>query len=198
MQSKNLTPEAAIPYGDHNTLFRHFPTDVTLYRDDVAPIIRRAIDYYGSDEWRAMVLTMELHGHMGLYALIGVKMGCHALKRLEVMRGNLTVRSLAGLQPPISCLNDGLQVATGATLGHGAIEAEATQSPQLAAIFRSGNRALKLALRHDVTMLITDEVKDLVKECGNDTPEYWAAIRALAIERWVRFDRRSIFEVSEL
>ena len=35
---------------------------------------------------------------------------------------NLKVLSFAGTRPPISCFNDGLQISTGATLGHGSIK----------------------------------------------------------------------------
>lgn len=58
------------------------------------------------------------HGHLGPFVVIGAKMGDEALARLRFKKHfgvEVTVECAA--QPPQSCLLDGLQVATGATLG---------------------------------------------------------------------------------
>lgn len=197
MERVKLSPEAVIPHAECNTLFDHFPTDGALYYHDVAEVAPRILARYGVGEWRSVVVAMELHGHVGLYALLGVKMGCRALELLEAARGDVSVRSYAGFRPPISCLNDGLQASTGATLGHGSIAVLSPQVAHVEALFTAGTRSVRLILKREIVQLIEDELHDMVRHTGDNTPEYWAAIRQLAIEKWLRFDRRAIFDVSE-
>lgn len=197
MKQEKFSAESLILRAKHNSLFKHFPTDNALYCSDVAEVMPRILARYGVAEWQAAVIALELHGHVGLYAMLGVKMGSRALELLDVGRGDVTVRSFAGLTPPFSCLNDGLQASTGATLGHGSIVVEPSQVPHVEALFTAGEKSLRLTLKRDVVQLIDDELRDLIRRVGSDTSEYWAAVRALAIDKWVRFDRRSIFDEIE-
>ena len=61
-----------------------------------------------------MVLTNEFHP-TGAYSIIGAKMGIRAREILEAPFDTLRVVSHAGDAPPSSCLNYGLQMATGAS-----------------------------------------------------------------------------------
>ena len=91
----------------------------------IEAMAERTIARWGKEEWRAVILTNEIHGHIGIYSTIGAKMGIYALELLSRLCNKaeeLKVLSFAGSRPPISCFNDGLQISTGATLGHGAIE----------------------------------------------------------------------------
>ena len=72
-------------------------------------------------EWKIVVLTNEFHEHMGIYSILGAKMGLRAREYFHLGIDELEILSFAGSTPPVSCLNDGLQVSTGATLGHGTI-----------------------------------------------------------------------------
>jgi pyrimidine-specific ribonucleoside hydrolase len=106
---------------------------------------------------------------------------------------DLRVESHAGLRPPMSCLTDGLQVATGATLGRGTIRV-AENDPAPKAIFAKGDARLQLALKDEVWSQIRSDVAVAVKEFGNLTPEYFEEIRRLSIRYWLALDRREIFE----
>ena len=101
----------------------------------IEAMAERTIARWGKEEWRAVILTNEIHGHIGIYSTIGAKMGIYALELLSRLCNKaeeLKVLSFAGSRPPISCFNDGLQISTGATLGHGAIEsAERAKSTQM-------------------------------------------------------------------
>ena len=91
----------------------------------IEAMAERTIARWGKEEWRAVILTNEIHGHIGIYSTIGAKMGIYALELLSRLCNKaeeLKVLSFAGSRPPISCFNDGLQISTGGTLGHGAIE----------------------------------------------------------------------------
>ena len=91
----------------------------------IEAMAERTIARWGKEEWRAVILTNEIHGHIGIYSTIGAKMGIYALEfisRCCNKMENLKILSFAGSRPPISCFNDGLQISTGATLGHGSIK----------------------------------------------------------------------------
>ena len=94
----------------HNHIIKHLPLNAEYYNDDIAPIAPIAIERRGEQEWRYAVLSLELHGHVGIYSLLGVKMGLYARELLGAEAGAMRVVSYAGSTPPISCFNDGLQV----------------------------------------------------------------------------------------
>ena len=171
-----------------------FPTNIDFYSADVAPIVDYVVSRYGRDEWRAAVLTNELHGHLGIYATIGVKMGIFAREKL----GNphhMKVISFAGNTPPISCMNDGLQVSTGATIGHGLITIEANAEAYPGAIFIAEGKKIELKLKDKYAEIIANDIRLGIESYGRLSPKYWAYVRHLAIEYWQAFDRNEIFDV---
>ncbi|MBI1390042.1 MAG: hypothetical protein GC154_16495 [bacterium] len=60
----------------------------------------------------------RLHGHMGPYVVIGAKMGEFAVEKYGMPRYfGVTVEVECPASPPFTCIIDGLQMATGATMG---------------------------------------------------------------------------------
>ncbi len=91
----------------------------------------------------------EFHGHLGPYVAIGYKMGSLALEKLGAKKYfGVTVDSYAGDAPPVSCMNDGLQLATGCTFGKGNIRNVASGEPR--ARIASGGRAMVVRLKPEV------------------------------------------------
>lgn len=178
----------------HERIFKTFPIDCDHYSADVAPIISYTTSRYGMNEWRAVVITNELHGHLGIYATIGAKMGIYACEQLGNAH-HLKIFSFAGDTPPISCMNDGLQVSTGATVGHGLINIANEQQARPEAIFIDGEHELHLRLKSERREQIERDVRYGVEKYGTHSPEYWVYIRRLAIEYWQSFDRNEIFEI---
>ncbi len=177
----------------HSVVLSAFPTDPSLFRDDVSPYVKEAIERYGLEEWKACLLTNEFHRHLGTYSIIGAKMGVRAREILEAPFDTLEVVSLAGSSPPLSCMNDGLQVSTGASLGRGTIKiAEGTPKPE--AIFLHGSRKLTLKIKKEVIDKIKADIKAALKEYGGLNPEYFAHFRKLSIVYWLDLDRREIFD----
>ena len=87
----------------------------------------------------------EFHGHLGPYGVGGCRMGELALRLLGAKKYfELKIASKAGTTPPVSCMNDGLQLATGCTYGKGNIKASDEGMPE--AVFIQGARSLKIAL----------------------------------------------------
>ena len=61
-----------------NQVIKDLPVDPEFYFDDVKPSVNEIINKYGIDEWTSGVLANELHRHLGVFAIIGVKMGIRA------------------------------------------------------------------------------------------------------------------------
>lgn len=181
-----------------NQVFNNFPLNPELFADDIKGSIQEIINRYGKSEWRAGVLTNELHGHLGIYAIIGVKMGVRARQYFNIGIDDVNITSFAGSQPPVSCLNDGLQVSTGGTLGHGLITMSAEKIKRPEAIFQFKNRKVKLKLKSNYWQKIRNNVKEGISKYGNLSSGYWQFIRKLAIKYWRDMDRMEIFEISEL
>ncbi|GAB6122806.1 FmdE family protein [Dysgonomonas termitidis] len=175
-------------------VFNEFPQNPEFYSPDMRPMVTATIRKYGLSEWRAAVLTNELHGHLGIYAVIGVKMGLFALEQLGVAAGDLCITSFAGLNPPLSCMNDGLQVSTGATLGHGLIYSPPAEYPLAAAVFSTHDNAIRIKVKDRISNRIGNEIESAAERWGH-APGYWGHVRKLAVRYWSDLDRKEIFEV---
>ena len=177
----------------------------------IEAMAERTIARWGKEEWRAVILTNEIHGHIGIYSTIGAKMGIYALELLSRLCNKaeeLKVLSFAGSRPPVSCFNDGLQISTGATLGHGAIEiakscAESKEhaDARVEAIFRfraicsteAKEMQLRVWLKEELRQQIAGDIANAVKQYGH-TPDYWLQVRRLALDYWQQWNRAEIFE----
>lgn len=176
-------------------VFYGFPTGQELYAADVAPIIDSAIRRHGPSEWRAGVLTNELHGHLGIYATVGVKMGIRAREYFNIGVDDIEVTTYAGRKPPVSCMNDGLQVGTGASVGHGLITVAEVEHPRPEARFTFKGKTIRLALKPEYAERIRRDVRRGIERYGDLTEAYWLYVRELALRYWLDFDRYEIFDM---
>jgi len=182
---------------ERNQVIKVMPNDPAFYFADIEPSVKEIIQKHGIDEWTSGVLTNELHRHLGVYAIIGVKMGIRAREYFNTGVDEFKVTSFAGSTPPLSCLNDGLQVSTGATPGHGLLTVinEATAP---AAEFTYMERKIKLTLNGDIAKMIDAELKEINFVNGLDSDIYWEFVRKNAIKYWLNFDRHEVFTIEEL
>lgn len=178
-------------------IFYHFPLDESFYIRDIMPIIGRAVQRYGLSEFRAAVLTNELHGHLGIFATVGVKMGIRAREYFNIGVDDMQVMTYAGNRPPVSCLNDGLQVSTGGTLGHGLITVATVEegNARSEATFTFKGKQVTLRLKPDYERRVREDLRKGVEMYGSDTPENWQYVRQLAVQYWLDWDRHDIFEI---
>lgn len=181
-----------------NRVFYIFPQEPSLYAADVAPFIKEIVEKHGHKEWRAGVLTNELHGHLGIYAIIGVKMGIRAREYYNIGVDDIRIVSFAGSVPPISCMNDGLQVSTGGTLGHGLITVATDEAVRPEATFTFKNKGIRMKLKPQYAAQIGNDVREGIRLHGNLTEAYWKHIRQLAIKYWLEFDRYETFELTPI
>lgn len=177
-----------------NQVLDIFTVDTSDYIVDIQKILRNTVDKYGYEEWQACVLTSELHRHLGVYSLIGAKMGIRAREFFGAGVDELKVISYAGLTPPFSCLNDGLQVSTGATLGHGLISVKEDMKLPKAEFYYLGQKAT-ISLKEEYAQKIASEIKELNVIHGLDSNVYWDLVRDLAIKYWANWSRFEIFDI---
>lgn len=88
------------------------------------------------------------HGHLGPYVAAGVRMGRYALRRLQA-ESHFGVEADVWCPdgPPASCLLDGIQFATGCTLGKGNIRHHVDDEIRVLFRNRLTNLVIMLALR---------------------------------------------------
>lgn len=183
--------------GCYNTMVE-FPTDPTWYASDIRPSMEDIIHKHGKDEWKACVLTNEIHGHLGIFSLAGVKMGILALEYFDVGRDALSVTSWAGYAPPLSCLNDGIQVSTGATLGQGTIRVLNGSLPSAMVLFNNNGREILMTLKPEYLDKALQDIHYAKKMYGLSRENYWIYVRQQALKYWLDWDRKKIFDIEEI
>jgi len=125
-------------------------------------------------------------------------MGTRALEYFGAGVDEVRIVSYAGLTPPFSCLNDGLQVLTGATLGHGLIGVSSDGSKLPEAEFAYLGRRIRMALKNDYKARIEQEIREFSRIYGLESSIYWDLVRNSAIKYWNALDRNEIFTISPL
>jgi pyrimidine-specific ribonucleoside hydrolase len=91
-------------------------------------------------------------------------------------------------------VNDGLQVATGASLGRGTITVATNGPAACEAVFRYGEGRLRLRLKPEFAKQFAADMAALEKRYGGTTPEYFQAVRGVSLKHWLNFDRTTMFE----
>lgn len=183
---------------ERNQVVKKFPEDPSFYFDDLQPFVKDIINNHGMDEWVSGIIANELHRHLGVYAIVGVKMGIRAREYFNTGVDEFTVTSYAASEPPLSCMNDGLQVSTGATPGHGLLKVINEPQPYPSAEFTYLNRKIRLTLKADIAKKIGSELKEINFIYGLDSNIYWELVRKNSIKYWMNLDRHDIFIIEEI
>jgi len=122
-----------------------------------------------------LIEAVRLHGHLGPWAVAGLRLGQAALADLDC-NGYFDIRiDVAGpiAKPPPRCIVDGLQFATGATLGKGNIAITLADAFEI----RAANTKTDRTVCYTLTRQYLDEVAGL---SGDEQMEAYA--RRLAHE----------------
>ncbi len=168
--------------------------DVAL-RKDVRDRRASIIEKNGETEWFAQVLMNEMHQHLGAYSIVGVKMGLYAAEQLNAPQHGMRIVSHTPAEPPVSCLNDGLIVATGCTPGRGLFTHEPGEKPGVIVEFSAGTKRIKLRLKDKYKKQIAERIGELKKKHGLEDAAYWQGVRAFGLDIWENWHRRDLFEV---
>jgi pyrimidine-specific ribonucleoside hydrolase len=178
-----------------NQVISMFPTDPSFYSSDVEPFVSDIIKKYGMDEWVSAVITNELHRHLGALSIIGVKMGIRAREYFDTGVDEFSTTSYAGSDPPLSCVNDGLQVSTGSTPGHGLLTVINDSPSSPSAVFTYMNHKIRLTLKPDIAGKILADLKEINFVYGLDSNIYWELVRKNSLKYWRDLDRHVVFDI---
>jgi pyrimidine-specific ribonucleoside hydrolase len=178
-----------------NQVIKNIPSDPSFYFADIEPYVTEIISKYGEDEWVSGVIANELHRHLGVLTIVGVKMGIRAREYFDTGVDEFRVTTFAGSEPPLSCMNDGIQVSTGATPGHGllTVSSEGVRAP--VAEFTYLNRKIRLSLKPEIAQKILGEMKEINFIYGLDSNIYWELVRRNSVKYWRSLDRHEIFDI---
>ena len=103
--------------------------------------------------------AVEFHGHGGPFMAIGLRMGLHALERLDSGGWfGISCRAMLRWGPPDSCVIDGIQSSTGCTAGKRNLAVEECEG--IAAEFRSGAKTVLLKLREPVLSTVREALSE--------------------------------------
>ncbi len=118
-----------------------------------------------------MPLAVRLHGHKGPFLAIGLRMGLLALRLLGSSGfTGIAAEAHTGTEPPISCLVDGIQVATGCTAGKGNLRVLPSGRPE--AVFSANGQTLRVALQEEwLKRLLASGAKDSLTDEVLTAPE---------------------------
>lgn len=175
---------------------KEYPTQPELFKDHVKPYVKKIIERHGVEEWKAVLLTNELHRHLGMWSIIGAKMGIKAREELHAPFDQVDVISFCGFKPPFSCTNDGIQASTGASLGRATITNTHLGLPQ--AIFIHKGKRLLLSVRPEIKRKIGKVIKELSGKYGFQSPEYFQELDKVSVKYWYEWDRNKLFNESLL
>jgi pyrimidine-specific ribonucleoside hydrolase len=181
-----------------NQVIKEFPVDPSFYFSDIEPSVSSIVKKYGKDEFISGVIANELHRHLGAFAIIGVKMGIRAREYFDTGVDEFSAVSFAGSMPPLSCMNDGIQVSTGATPGHGLLTVRNDTVSIPVVDFTYLNRKIRLTLKPEIAQKISNELKEINYVYGLDSNIYWELVRKNSIKYWLNLDRHEIFSISEI
>jgi len=176
-------------------VIKAMPADTSFYMTDLQRNVTEIRNKYGEDEWTSGVIANELHRHLGVFAIIGVKMGIRAREYFCTGVDEMSVTSHAGSIPPLSCMNDGVQVSTGATPGHGLLTVSTEMPSFPAADFTHKGRTIRITLKKELAEKLSSELKEINFVNGLDSDIYWELVRQNSIKYWLQFDRHSIFDI---
>jgi pyrimidine-specific ribonucleoside hydrolase len=172
---------------------KEYPTNPALFKDWLQPHVPKIIAKHGMEEWKAVLLTNELHRHLGMWSIVGAKMGVRAREILNVPFDELDVVSWAGTRPPYSCLNDGIQVSTGASLGRGTITNAHLDLPIVDFIFKEEGTKATLRVKPEIIQEIARIIKQYSDKYKFQSPEYFDQLDKISVEYWLNWDRAKIF-----
>lgn len=101
----------------------------------------------------------EFHGHLGPYVVIGYKMGLIANRILGENPFSKKTEVWTDLNPPASCIIDGIQISSGCTMGKGNIKVNYGKIAKAKFINKNGEKVI-VTLKPEIIKDIDTNLKD--------------------------------------
>jgi len=182
--------------GERHVVLTDDPLPASALRPDVRQRRDRIIARHGRREWFAQLLMNELHQHLGAYSVIGVKMGLRAAEVLNAPQHGMTVVSHVDPTPPVSCLNDGIIVATGCTPGRALFSQGEADAGKVEAAFTYNGRTATLVLKDTYRDQVRRRIEALRRTSSLEDHAYWDGVRVLGLDIWENWHRGELFAIT--
>ena len=120
----------------------------------------------------AIEFARKLHGHIGPYLIIGLKMGAAAKKALYISdteSKHLRAEVAVPLYPPFSCLLDGVQVSTTCTIGNQRLSIKNSKSIEATFTKENSSTIVKIKLAKE----FSEELEQLHLQNQLDEAHAW-------------------------
>ncbi len=114
----------------------------------------------------------KLHGHVGPFLVIGLKMGAAAKKALNISDAECTLlraEVALPLHPPFSCLLDGIQVSTTCTIGNQRLKFKNSKTIQATFTSEKNAKTAKITL----TQHFREQLEQKLKQDKLDEAFAW-------------------------
>ena len=112
--------------------------------------------------WLLIENAVKLHGHLGPFLVIGVRMGDIAGKHLDLDSKNICKLQASIRTPlltPFSCVIDGIQASTGCTVGNQKLRIEKSTKKISAAFgLRGSDKVMKISVNTKVAETLMEEM----------------------------------------
>jgi len=105
----------------------------------------------------------RFHGHIGPFLALGMKMGLLANEVIGRDPFGVEADVTTEVRPPRGCLIDGLQYATGCTMGKGNIRLN-PHPTWIRASFRRGGRVITVAVKDDLVARIESDLAGMTEK----------------------------------
>jgi formylmethanofuran dehydrogenase subunit E len=105
----------------------------------------------------------RLHGHVGPYLVIGLKMGATAKKALSIPETELThfrAEIAVPLYPPFYCLLDGIQVSTNCTIGNQRLQFKNSKIIHATFVVEETGKLVKITLNKKFREILEEKKKE--------------------------------------
>jgi pyrimidine-specific ribonucleoside hydrolase len=194
-----LRADDAVGSGHGMLILERLPISAEWYRPEAAALIEEGVvERFGVEEWRAVVLAQELHQHVGIYTILGAKMGVLARELLEAPARAVEVTLDTGGNGPMTCATDGIQASLASTYGQSLVRVEHPEKPVLAATFEFEDRVLRLTLKPEYREVMQGHIESAREEHGDLSPGYFGELERISYRVWSEFDRNEVFAVEWL
>jgi formylmethanofuran dehydrogenase subunit E len=104
----------------------------------------------------------QLHGHVGPYLVIGLKMGVVARKALNIAEkelSHLRAEVSVPLYPPFSCLLDGIQVSTTCTIGNQRLQFKNSKTIKATFVVEETGKIFRITLNKKFREILEEKKK---------------------------------------
>ena len=103
----------------------------------------------------------KLHGHLGPFLVIGVRMGKTAKKVLGAKgNGKLQAEATVPLLTPFSCVLDGIQAITGCTIGNQKLRIKNSKKEIAVNFTLDSTRAVKISVIPEITKKLMNKISE--------------------------------------